>query len=67
METKRNEPNFMPEISVIVPVHREGEGITAVVERICRTMDGLGRHYEIIVVDDGSDDETAAVAEKAGA
>jgi len=64
---KDYKPDFMLEVSIIVPAYREEEGITAVVERIHRAMNTLDRPYEIIVVDDGSDDKTAAEAKKAGA
>ena len=57
----------MPDISVIIPVFREGTVIRAVIEKVRLVMDVTGLSHEIIVVDDGSDDETAAVAEKAGA
>ena len=57
----------MPDITIIIPAYREGESIFGVVEETRRVMDAAGRTYEILVVDDGSDDETAAEARKAGA
>ncbi|MDO9515295.1 MAG: glycosyltransferase family 2 protein [Syntrophales bacterium] len=57
----------MPDITIIIPAYREGEGIFGVVEETRRVMDATGRSYEILVVDDGSDDETAAEAQRAGA
>ena len=57
----------MPDISVIIPAYREEAVISGVITDIRRVMDTTGHRYEIIVVDDGSDDETAAKAEKAGA
>ncbi|MEA1970801.1 MAG: glycosyltransferase family 2 protein, partial [Thermodesulfobacteriota bacterium] len=57
----------MPDITIIVPVYREEKVISNVVERIRHVMDTTARDYEIIVVGDGSDDETATEAEKAGA
>jgi len=66
-ESKGNKTDFVPEVSIIIPAYCEAEGITAVVKRVRQVMDGLNRHYEIIVVDDGSDDETAKKAKKAGA
>ena len=66
-ESKGNKTDFVPEVSIIIPAYCEAEGITAVVKRVRQVMDGLNRHYEIIVVDDGSDDETAKKAKEAGA
>src|SRR4030042_700580 len=57
----------MPDISVIIPVYREEKVIGGVVEKVRRVMDATAQSYEILVADDGSDDETAAEAQKAGA
>ncbi len=57
----------MPEITIIIPAYREGEGIFDVIAAIRRVMDGIPSSYEIVVVDDGSDDRTASEARMAGA
>jgi len=57
----------VPDITIIIPAYREEESIFGVVEETRRVMDGTGRRYEILVVNDGSDDETAAEAQRAGA
>jgi len=57
----------MPDISIIIPAYREEEIISDVVTDIQRVMDTTDCRYEIIVVDDGSDDKTAAKAKEAGA
>ena len=49
-----------PRILAIVPAHDEGPRIEAVVR-------GASRHLPVLVVDDGSSDDTAARAEAAGA
>lgn len=51
------------DIAVIVPAHNEAERIGATVTAI-RGIAGVGR---VVVVDDGSEDDTAILAEKAGA
>ncbi|OPL13815.1 MAG: glycosyl transferase [delta proteobacterium MLS_D] len=57
----------MTDFSVIIPAYREETVIGSVVENTRRVMEAAGRSFEIIVVDDGSDDGTAAAAESAGA
>jgi glycosyltransferase involved in cell wall biosynthesis len=52
----------MIDISVIIPTYREEKVIGGVVEKVRRVMEATGKTHEIIVVDDGSDDETAAEA-----
>jgi glycosyltransferase involved in cell wall biosynthesis len=55
------------EYSVIIPAYREGDVIHGVIGEIRRVMDNLQKNYEILVVDDGSGDDTAERARKAGA
>jgi glycosyltransferase involved in cell wall biosynthesis len=48
------------DLSVVVPVHDEEGNIGALYEALTTALASLGRSYEIIVVDDGSRDETYA-------
>lgn len=45
-----------PEISVVIPVFNEQENLPALLPRLLPVLDGLGRSYEVIFVDDGSRD-----------
>ena len=47
-----------PEISVVIPVRNEAPNVAALYEELTATLETFGRRYEIIVVDDGSTDET---------
>ena len=47
-----------PEISVVVPVRNEALNVPRLYEELTTTLESFGRRYEIIVVDDGSTDET---------
>jgi cellulose synthase/poly-beta-1,6-N-acetylglucosamine synthase-like glycosyltransferase/peptidoglycan/xylan/chitin deacetylase (PgdA/CDA1 family) len=53
-------PGFLPDVSVVIPAYNESAGIAATV-RSMAASDYRGR-LEIIVVDDGSSDDTAAIA-----
>ena len=46
------------ELSVIVPAFNEEESVGILHRRLVESLDPLGLPYEIIVVDDGSEDET---------
>ena len=59
--------NIKPEISVLIPAYNEAEIIADVVSGVRATMERLNRPYEILVIDDGSTDETALQAQNAGA
>jgi undecaprenyl-phosphate 4-deoxy-4-formamido-L-arabinose transferase len=49
-----------PEISVVIPVYNEGEGLPLLYRRLYPALDALGRSYEVVFVDDGSSDHSVA-------
>jgi undecaprenyl-phosphate 4-deoxy-4-formamido-L-arabinose transferase len=49
------------QVSVVIPVYNEQEGLAALFARLYPALDALGRSYEIIFVDDGSADRSVAV------
>jgi glycosyltransferase involved in cell wall biosynthesis len=59
-EKKRK--NFL--VSVIIPVFNEEVTVGDVVTRTRNTLEKMGVKYEILVVDDGSDDRSADVAQE---
>ena len=50
-----------PAISVVVPVYNEEDGLAALFARLYPALDALGDSYEIIFVNDGSRDRSAAI------
>ena len=59
MTTERSGP-----ISVVIPALNEEKSIGEELKNIKETMDRAGLEYEIIVVDDGSTDNTARIVEE---
>jgi glycosyltransferase involved in cell wall biosynthesis len=55
------------ELSVVIPCLNEAEGIAVVVEKAVRTMERQQISGEVVVVDNGSTDGSATIAEAAGA
>jgi len=51
----------MCKVSIVIPAYNEAEAIEGVIKDIIGTMRGADLKYEIIVVDDGSDDRTAQI------
>ena len=50
-----------PKIGVIVPCYNENEMIASTVTNLCHCLDRRAEPYELIVVDDGSTDGSAAL------
>ncbi|MCX5893671.1 MAG: glycosyltransferase, partial [Deltaproteobacteria bacterium] len=53
-----NVPSPEPYISVIIPVYNEAENLRELGERLLRTLVSMERPFEIILVDDGSNDRS---------
>lgn len=62
----------MSKLSVVIPAYNESEGIAKVIERVLAIRDDLQRQatvaeLEVLVIDDGSTDDTAAVVARVAA
>lgn len=51
-----------PEISIVVPLYNEQQNVAELVREICAVAGGLDRPWELILIDDGSDDDTFEIA-----
>ena len=50
-----------PELTVVIPVYNEEAGLAGLFARLYPALDALGRSYEIVFVNDGSRDRSAAL------
>jgi undecaprenyl-phosphate 4-deoxy-4-formamido-L-arabinose transferase len=50
-----------PKLTVVIPVYNEEETLTALFARLYPALDALHTHYEIIFINDGSRDKSAAI------
>ena len=50
-----------PYLSIVIPVHNEQECLEELYQRLTRTLDDLGRSYEIILTNDGSTDKSGEI------
>ncbi|MSP25120.1 MAG: glycosyltransferase [Myxococcales bacterium] len=55
------------EVSVVVPIFDEEDNVAALIGELTRALEGTGRTYEIVCVDDGSKDDSYARLAKAQA
>lgn len=54
----------LPELSYFFPAHNEAANLRGLVEEALATLPELADRFEIIIVDDGSRDETPAIADE---
>jgi len=54
-------PHTAPSITVFFPAYNDAEILPSLISQTAETVQGLADNYEIIVVDDGSTDQTPAV------
>jgi glycosyltransferase involved in cell wall biosynthesis len=50
-----------PQVSIVIPVFNEEDNLPDLVERVGSAMEGSGRSFELICIDDGSRDGSAVV------
>ena len=55
----------VPELSIIIPAHNEADRILPYLHQIKNYLCGQTRSYEVLVIDDGSTDETAVIVRQA--
>lgn len=52
-----------PDLSVVVPVYRSEDCLEALIAAIAEALDPTGREYEVVLINDGSPDNSWAVIE----
>jgi glycosyltransferase involved in cell wall biosynthesis len=68
--TDRSTPAATPtrvELAVVIPAYNEHDGIGITLDRVDKALSGCSQSYEIIVVNDGSTDDTGERAAARGA
>jgi len=53
-------PSGAVEVTALIPVYNEAENLEPLLEKLTADLRALGKTYEILVVDDGSTDDTLA-------
>ena len=48
----------LPDFSIVIPVHNESPNLRELVREFTQVLSGAGRPYEILLVDDGSTDDS---------
>jgi glycosyltransferase involved in cell wall biosynthesis len=54
----------MIDLSIVIPVHNEEPNLEKLYRELTEALSGWGRSYEVILVDDGSTDQSFAILEK---
>ncbi len=50
-----------PEISVVIPMRNEAPNVRPLYEELVAALERYGRPFEVLVIDDGSTDETFGI------
>jgi len=58
---------MMPKYSIVVPFHNEEDNVTALYDRLKEVMEHVGDSFELVFVDDGSNDRTCRLLEEIAA
>jgi glycosyltransferase involved in cell wall biosynthesis len=58
------EKEKLEQLSVFLPAYNEEENVPVVVEKILKALPGVADEYEVIIVNDGSQDRTGEVSEE---
>ena len=51
---------MVPELSIVIPLYNEAENVEPLYAELSSALDAIGRSYEVVVVDDGSRDDSFA-------
>ena len=54
----------VPKYSIVVPFHNEEENVTTLYDRVKLVMEHVGSSFEMVFVDDGSNDRTCRLLEE---
>ena len=65
-ESRPSEPVWV-KLSVVLPAFNEQDAVAGVIAELGEALTDTVERFEILVIDDGSDDRTAIAAERAGA
>src|SRR5689334_10202634 len=65
-EDRPSAPAGQPKFSVIIPFYNEESNVVSLLEEVRTVCEGLGGAYEVIAVNDGSGDGTAAILAQVG-
>jgi glycosyltransferase involved in cell wall biosynthesis len=52
------------DISVVIPAYNEARRIERALEHVCEFLEERGKSWEVVVVDDGSSDQTALIVQR---
>jgi glycosyltransferase involved in cell wall biosynthesis len=58
---------MMPKYSIVVPFHNEEDNVTTLYDRLKEVMEHVGDSFELVFVDDGSNDRTCRLLEEIAA
>lgn len=62
--TERIKADEAVDISVVIPLYNEAESLVELFNRLVKTLSSISNNYELIFIDDGSNDDSFGVLER---
>ena len=59
-------PKALTSLSIFFPCYNESENVGNMIEQAVKVGEEYGADYEVVVVDDGSSDDSAAIVKSCG-
>jgi glycosyltransferase involved in cell wall biosynthesis len=60
-EPRMQNPGSAPEFSIVIPCFNEGDALPVTIPPLIEELSKQGRSYELVLVDNGSQDDTKAI------
>ena len=54
----------MPDVSVVIPVRNEAESLDELHRELTQTLGAWGRSYELVIIEDGSTDDSFNILQR---
>ena len=64
MRKQNKTDNEQPNLALVIPAYNAGEGLANTLQKVLNYLESKKYRSEVIIVDDGSTDETASIAKK---
>jgi glycosyltransferase involved in cell wall biosynthesis len=66
IETRQRSGTMKTDLSIVIPIHNEADSIPSLYQELRTTLKTTGKTFEIIMINDGSEDESEEILNRLG-